>query len=564
MHFLHPRTHVLIASLCFLVTLALSDVAPADGSLTAAVSPEFHKHHRIAAFGNALAERRNLFLGSNGSDIVNKRFSKHQLPKQPNRYRTPFFPIAHSAEVKPRINILWIYLEDVSGWFSCYGDRVIETPNIDAFAASGIRLDRFYTPAGVCSATRSAIITGMMQTSIGAHHHRSARPNFRGQDLGEYDKNVLPEDVVPLPILFKNAGYFTFNDSGKDDYNFDWNRDEFYDDCGSRGWGPRRTLSGANLEKRKKGQPFFGQIQLGGGKLGKKVAKITDRAVVPVPPFYPDIPLVREDIAHHYDCLLETDKQVGQIIAWLKAGGNFENTLIFMFSDHGYRLHRHKQYLYEGGIHIPAMVTGPGIPAGQIRDDLVSGIDISAASVAAAGLKVPAVMEGRNFLAPRYQPREYLVAARDRCDYTYERIRAIVTPRFKYLRNYLTDRPYMNPSYKDPWVVSQAFRRLMAAGNMNETQLLFFGEKKPSEEFYDLENDPHEIRNLAEDPKFASELVRHRRLLETWIAETRDQGQAVESDIGLLATMKRWGDKCVNPEYDRVRHQYEKWKAAQK
>jgi len=129
-----------------------------------------------------------------------------------------------SAPSSPsKTNVLWLYFEDVSGWFSCYGDKVIETPHIDALAKSGIRFDRFYTPAGVCSATRSAVITGMMQTTIGAHHHRSCRPTFRGRSMGDaYDKNVLPSDVRPLPMIFRDAGYYTFNEGGgKDDFNFD-------------------------------------------------------------------------------------------------------------------------------------------------------------------------------------------------------------------------------------------------------------------------------------------------------------------------------------------------------
>ncbi|MBT3469571.1 MAG: sulfatase-like hydrolase/transferase, partial [Opitutae bacterium] len=113
-----------------------------------------------------------------------------------------------------RPNILWVYLEDVSGWFSCYGETLIKTPNIDALATSGIRFDRFYTPAGVCSTTRSAIITGMMQTSIGAHNHRSCRPSFRGQDMGRFDENIL--SIKTLPVLFREAGYYTFNEGGKD------------------------------------------------------------------------------------------------------------------------------------------------------------------------------------------------------------------------------------------------------------------------------------------------------------------------------------------------------------
>lgn len=451
-------------------------------------------------------------------------------------------------------NILWIYLEDVSGWFGCYGDEVIQTPNIDALAGAGTKFTRFYTPAGVCSATRSAIVTGMMQTSIGAHNHRSCRADFRGKSMGEYDRNVLPESATPLPIRFRNAGFWTFNEGGKDDYNFEWSVDEFYDFERSKGgWGPGSFLAGDCLKDKPEGKPFFGQIQLGGGKLGKRAPAVVDPAKVPVPPYYPDVPIVREEIAHHYDCLLKTDEQVGQVIAKLKEEGLYENTLIFMFSDHGMKLHRHKQMLYEGGIHMPCIVVGPGIEAGAVREDLVNGIDISAASLAASGIGVPETMEGCDFLAEGYEPREYLVSARDRCDYTIEKIRAVVTPRFKYLRNYLTDRPYMQPTYKDGWEVTKKFREMMAKGEMNETQLIFFGEDRVPEEFYDLENDPHELHNLAEDPHFAGQLDQHRKYLAEWIEETGDQGQSPESEIGLLSALKRWGDKCVNPEYERVR-----------
>ena len=64
-----------------------------------------------------------------------------------------------------------------------HGEKLIETPNIDKLAARGIRFDRFYTPAGVCSATRSSIIVGAMQTTFGIHNHRSGRPDFRGQSM---------------------------------------------------------------------------------------------------------------------------------------------------------------------------------------------------------------------------------------------------------------------------------------------------------------------------------------------------------------------------------------------
>jgi len=470
---------------------------------------------------------------------------------------TPFLASPASADDRP--NVLWIYLEDVSGWFSCYGDELIETPNIDALAASGTKFTRFYTPAGVCSTTRSAIITGMMQTSIGAHNHRSCRSSFRRQTFDVYDRNVLPEGVVPLPIRFRKAGYWTFNEGGKDDYNFEFDIKDFYNFVPKRkrGWGPASLVAGDCWHGKAKDQPFFGQVQLGGGKLGKRAPERIERSKVKIPPYYPDVAEVREEIAHHYDCLLKTDEQVGEIVAALKRDGLYKNTQIFLFSDHGMKLHRHKQMLYDGGIHMPLIVVGAGAKPGSVRDDLVSGIDVSAASLAVAGLGVPKDMEGRNFLSANYQPRKFVVSARDRCDYTIEKIRAVVTPRFKYLRNYLTDRSYMQPTYKDPWPVTKKLRQMMAAGEMNETQLLFFGDAatRVPEELYDLEKDPHEINNLADNPKFKEDLEQHRKLLADWIEQTGDKGQEPESDIGLICALKRWGEKCVNPEYDRVRDQ---------
>ena len=459
---------------------------------------------------------------------------------------------AVKANAADKPNVLWIYLEDVSRWFSCYGDKTIKTPNIDALAADGIRFDRFYTPAGVCSATRSSQILGVMQTTFGVHNHRSSRDNAKGTKHEGIGMIHLPDGVETLPEIFSENGYYSVGGGPKDDYNFVFDVNEIYDYLG-KGFGPKGGEEKNLWSHAPEGKPWFVQVHIKGGKLGGAAPTVMDRSVVPVPPYYPDIDLVREEIAHHYDTILETDRQVGEVVAALKADEVYDGTVIFLHSDHGYKLHRDKQFLYEGGIGMPLVVTGPGIKAGQVREDLISGVDLAPASLAAAGIEVPDYMEGADFLAKGYEEREFVVAARDRCDNTIEKIRAIVTPRFKYLHNYLTDRPFMQPSYRDPWPVSVKFREMMAAGEMNEDQLVFFGPKKPEEEFYDLENDPHEIHNLIDDPKFAKELKKHRRLLKNWIEETGDQGLATESVEGLLQVYYRWREKCVNPEYDWVR-----------
>jgi N-sulfoglucosamine sulfohydrolase len=456
-------------------------------------------------------------------------------------------------------NVLWIVLEDVSGWFSCYGEKLIQTPHIDRLAAEGTRFTRFYTSAGVCSATRSALMLGAMQTSFGVHHHTSSRNNAAGTKHDGIGMFELPKSVLPLPQLCRGQGVFTFNEGrGKDDFNFVFRHENLYDFCpDTPELGPARTLAGDCWRDRRPDAPFFGQVQLYGGKLGlggKRAAmRRMDAAKVLVPPYYPDIPEVREEIAFHYDCLVKTDEQIGEVIAAMKRDGLYERTIIVLFSDNGYSMHRHKQFVYEGGIHLPLIVAGPGISRGQVRDDLVSSIDLAPATLGVLGLPVPAHMEGRNFLAAGYKARDHVVAARDRCDFTIERIRAVVTKRFKYLRNYLTDRPYMQPQYRDPWPVTRRIREMKVRGELNATQLLFYGDHKPAEEFYDLEADPHEVRNLANDPAFAADLNHHRTLLTDWIARTGDQGQNPESDEGLIQTLYRWGDACVNPEYERLR-----------
>lgn len=466
---------------------------------------------------------------------------------------------SHAVETaKP--NVLWIYLEDVSGWFGCYGEKLIETPHIDQLAAEGIRFNRFYVTAGVCSAMRSATMLGAMQTSFGVHHHRSSRNVAAGTPHDGVGLIHLPEGVLPLPQLCRSQGVFTFNEGHpKDDFNFVFRREDLYDFCpDERELGPARTVAGECWRDPKSGQSFFGQVQLYGGKYGLKGRRATmtqhaDRAAVSVPPYYPDIPEVRDEIAHHYDCLVETDRQVGEVIAALKRDGLYDNTVIFLFSDHGYVMHRHKQFLYEGGIRMPLIVAGPGIAKGKVRDDLVSSIDLAPATLGVLGLPVPAHIEGRDFLAPDHEPRDHVIAARDRCDFTIERIRAVVTKRFKYLRNGLTDRPYMQPQYRDHMPVTIAIRAMKARGELNETQLLFYGDDKPAEELYDLEADPHEIHNLASDPAFADELARHRKLLDDWIAKTGDRGQQTEDEGGLIQVYYDWGDRCVNPEYDAVK-----------
>ncbi len=488
--------------------------------------------------------------------------------------------ISCKEDKKP--NVVWIFVEDMNDWMGCYGDSTVPTPNIDKLAENGIQFNRAYMPAGVCSATRSAIAYGTMQTTLGVHNHRSSR-----QRIPE-EKIRLPENTKTVYQILRNNGYHVINVGPKNDFNFLWptqnpkeleklnnkygtgayytdNNDELLYDYDSKKWGAHPEV----WENVPADKPVFIQFQLKGGKNSGRYANakpenkntvvkvgkqrvFTDTSKINVMPYYPDLPIVRKEIAHHYDCIRQTDGDVGKIIEGLKENDLYENSVIIFWTDHGMRLPRHKQWLYEGGIRVPLLIAGPGVNKGEVRNDLVSGIDITATTLALCDIDVPSFMEGKDMLDSDYE-REYVVGARDRCDYTIERVRAITTDRYKYIRNFLTDRPFMQPHYRDGKPYIEDLRTYYKAGKMNDIQSFIWSEIRVPEELYDLQNDPFETKNLVNEPEFEQELKRHREILENWIKETDDKGQYPESDIALKGALKQWSAKAVNPEYDKVR-----------
>lgn len=443
-------------------------------------------------------------------------------------------------------NILWVYVEDISPLLGCYGVTINPTPNLDQLAKDGVRFTKAYMPSPVCSPTRSSIITGNMQTTFGLHNHRSSR---KGQP-----PIYLPKGVRTVPELFCEAGYYTYN-AGKDDYNFIYDREKLYD--GRYSFDAEKSIDRSgegDWSNRKPGQPFFGQIMLLGGKSKKASADPIDPEIVNLPPYYADHPIMRKEWARHHDQIRVTDQEVGGIIDRLEADGLLESTVIFFFSDHGDLSIRHKQFLYDGGTRVPLIVTWYGDPEkikpGTVREDLVSGIDIATTSLAFAGIDIPDYMEGQDLFAPDYKPREYVITARDRCDFTIDRIRGVRTQRYKYIRNFMTDRPYMQPNYRDNYESMKLMKRLYREGKLNAAQARFMSDYRPAEELYDMEKDPYELNSLADDPKYANVLKYHRDILEKWIKETDDKGQYPESPEALRAVYERFGEKCVNLEYD--------------
>jgi arylsulfatase A-like enzyme len=438
-----------------------------------------------------------------------------------------------------RPNILWFVVDDMSANFSCYGEQAIKTPNVDQLVREGTLFTHAFVTAPVCSASRSALITGMYQTTIGAHHHRSGRG---------VEKIHLPDGVTPIPLLFQKAGYYTCIGSGlpedaargkqgkgdrlgKTDYNFEWDA---------------RMYDGPDWSGRKPGQPFFMQVQMAGGKLRgnsdasvKKLSKraarelgsATDPSQVALPPYYPRDPVLLRDWAAYLDAVRFTDQHVGEVIERLEKEGILDQTLIIFMTDHGISHARGKQFLYDEGTHVPFIVRGPGVTKGAVQDTLIEQIDMAAISLDAAGIPLPQRMQAKDPLSKGYQPREAVFAARDRCDETVDRIRSVRTDHFLYIRNFYPQRPLLQPNaYKDGKAILQSLRALHGAGKLDPlTENLLFSSTRPAEELYEWTTDGWQVKNLAEDPAHSKTLAALRGRLDRWIAETHDQGPEPES-----------------------------------
>lgn len=426
-----------------------------------------------------------------------------------------------SCRRQQRPNILWIIAEDFSPDLGCYGNKLVHTPNLDRLAAQGVRFTRAFVTGPVCSASRSAIATGMYQTTIGAHHHRSHRDdNFR-----------LPPPVEVFTHYLREAGYHTSNlekvpgigGTGKTDFNF----------------AAESVFDGKDWSERRPGQPFYAQINF--SETHRAFKRFGERPVDPnrveLPPYYPDHPAVRLDWALYLDDAQHLDVNAGRVLARLEQEGLAEDTIVFFFGDHGRPMPRGKQFLYDEGIRIPLIVRIPeqyrpeGYVAGTVNDDLVSSIDITATTLRLAGIEPPPHMEGRPFFGPGAKKRDWIIAARDRCDETVDRIRCVRDRRFKYIRNFYPERPYAQQNvYKDTqYPTLAAMRQLHEEGRLSGAPALFLAPTRPAEELYDLETDPHEIRNLAGSAEHQAKLDEMRRILEEWIRRTGDQGARPEA-----------------------------------
>jgi len=430
-----------------------------------------------------------------------------------------------------RPNIVWISTEDISPTLGCYGDAYATTPNLDRFAGEGVRYDAAFAHAPVCAPARSGITTGMYPTRIGTSWMRC--------------RGVPPVEARCFPEYLRAAGYYCTNRS-KTDYQFAPPASA-WDECGGRGhWRTRRD----------KDQPFFSVFNLGvthesSTRRWTPGKQVHDPAKAPLPPYWPDTPIVRQNLACYYDRMTELDGQVQAILDELKADGLTENTIVWFWGDHGWGLTRGKRWIYDSGLRVPLMVRVPEslrdwagggkadlVAPKRVEKELVSFIDFAPTVLSLAGVKVPPHMQGQAFLGPQRAaaPREYIFGARDRMDETIDCIRALRDKRYKYIRNFM---PYVTRgqhiAYMDRTPILQEMRRLHAAGKLPAgPQMQYFEPTKPVHELYDTTADPHEVHNLAGEAKHKPVLDRMSAALKKFMLAIGDVGLIPESDFDAM------------------------------
>lgn len=440
----------------------------------------------------------------------------------------------HGAADAPRPNIVLIIADDLAcDDCGAFGNAAIRTPNIDRLARGGMCFDRAFVTASSCSPSRSSLITGRYPHNTGAEELHWP----------------LPQEQIGFVEQLRSAGYWTaaagkwhLGDAAKARFNVVKEADPSGFQLGTAkgvqtrmtAQGPGALQSGCDqwlpvLRDRPRDKPFFVWLAALDPHRDYEPGAIAAPhrpADVIVPAYLPDLPEVRRDLALYYDEIGRLDQYVGEVLAELERQRIAEETLVIFLSDNGRPFPRCKTTLYDSGIKTPLIARWPGhIAAGRRCGRLVSTIDVAPTLLELAGLKPGPSFQGRAltplFKDPSAKVRDFAFAERNWHDYE-ARGRAVRSERFKYIRNDDHERRLTPPAdaVRSPTFV--AMRQLRDAGKLSLQQQSCFVSPRPSEELYDLSADPHELRNVAADPRYANVLADLRRASGDWARETCD------------------------------------------
>ncbi len=449
-----------------------------------------------------------------------------------------------AAGVRP--NILFLLSDDHSyPYLGCYGNPDVRTPNLDRFAAQGLRCDRMFVSCPQCVPSRAALMTG--RSPVAVRMVRFTSP--------------LPAEVPALPDLLRDKGGYFTGVAGRS-YHLDGpvaggprgapeigrvlvahglraftNRVDYVEKGGGlENFGGKLA---AFLDRAPPGRPWF--LWLGFSDphhawTARGPRGVPDPATLTLPPHLPDLPGVRKDLARYIAEVEHLDGDVQDVLDTLQKRGLADQTLVVFMGDNGMALPHGKGALHDPGIAVPLLVRWPGVvKPGATTRTLISGEDFAPTLLEAAGVAPPREMSGVSFLkllrGEPFTGRKYIFAERgphggdggmrpDVLSSTFDLVRCARSDRFKLIYN-CTPHGAVAPvdSQRDPgW---QEMKAAHAAGTLAEPFVkAYFTSPRPTFELYDLEADPGELRNLADNPQYKEvELELKRALTEKMVLD---------------------------------------------
>ncbi len=463
-----------------------------------------------------------------------------------------FIGCDNGSNKKP-LNILWLVTEDLSpDYLNIYGDSTAPTPNLDKLALEGVVYNYAFSTSGVCAPSRATLATGVYANSFGAHNMRTmwAEAKARRSGLIDYEA-VPPPNVKMVSDIMRENGYYATNNS-KTDYQFEMSVMAWDESSNQAHWKNRPTkdtpfFSIFNFNKTHEGN-FFSQ------NWGNKKVLIPENTQINIPPYLPQNSIGKKDVKRVYSRIIELDNWIGKKIKELKDEGILEETIVVFYSDHGGPLPRQKRLLYDSGLKIPLVIRFPkGKRAGQRDDRLVSFVDFPATVLSLAGIETPKFMQGQAFEGKfkSKTDRKYIHGHADRFDESRDMIRAVRSKKFKYLKNFNPEKPYYLPlAYRERLPSMIELLRMRDADELNEIQALWFRKSKPEEELFDIENDPHELINIADDPKYNDILLMMRKECNSWMKKIDDKGFIEEKELIESFYPNRKVIQTQNPNID--------------
>jgi N-sulfoglucosamine sulfohydrolase len=431
-------------------------------------------------------------------------------------------PVSSSATERP--NILLIVSEDNGQELGCYGEPYVQTPVLDKLTEEGVRFHNAYVPQAGCSQSRAALLTGLYPHQNGQiglatwkfRMHDEKTPNLvrslkgAGYRTGIIGKlHINPESAFPFD--FKAIPSANFARKNLNQYAAE--AQEFFE------VSDKPFFLSVNFPDAHR--PFLTQVN------GLPENPLTAKDVKAIAYFGLDTAELRKQTADYYNCMSRLDSQVGELLAALRASGKDKETLVVYMGDHGADMLRGKRTSYEGGVRVPLIVSWAGkVKQGKVSDALVSTLDLMPTFLDVAQAEPVDGLAGRTLLpllkGQAGDWREYLFTEyHTHSAHNYYPQRTVRDERFKLIRNLMPGE--VNPGYE--YTLGKFFRELHEVVSEAPEPIRSAYERMqrpPEYELYDLQTDPHEFRNLANDAQHAATLSELKTQLAHWRTRTND------------------------------------------